>query len=671
MVFSTASYAGSLSSFNSNSFSSSDISIDRVRVNGQAFAEGRTNFLQDSVNNLDVVVSLTAIKDLSNIHVEAILTDSSSGRTVADSSGTFILNTNQSTLVALSLQLIDSLKSQKNFQLEIKVVGLDGNTKTKTYGLKFTGGKRGTGVLDLSINRVKVNDKVVATSRTNFIDRSNDFDVLVEFTALEDLKDAHVEAVLRDLKSGDVVADASPNFDLNQDSSSSILLKVELLGKLKQSDSFELTVKIIDADGHSIQQVYGLNTKARGQVSGAGRQLDVSVDNVEFESKVLAENQNNFLVIKDNKKDFSVRVRLTSLENAKDVHIDTILTFENGDVVADSSTTFDIIKDQNAVKSFQLPSIIKSEQNNFKLVVRVVNADGDSEEKSYGLVISQKEFPFIISSISLSPESNVEAGKSLIAKLTFKNSGVVPLEGVNARVSIPELGVSSTKFVDQIKNNKLSELSEDFILKILDTVPTGTYTVKSEISSQFGGASEVKEIPVYVLGKDEQSNPFANEKLVVNVPILRQDISNDGSEKVYPITLTNEGAGAKTYSLLFDIPQGVNLRLSDANVLVIKPKESKTINIYASTTSNIKGEHIFLITIRSNDNVLKELSLTGNFIVAKGTSSPAQYSFEIFLIIVVAIIILGLSFAVAKYIQSNKQNISDEIPDKESGEAYY
>jgi len=73
-----------------------DVSIDRAKVNGKALAESKTNFLEES-NELDVQVALTAIKDLSNIHVEAVLTNPKTGNTIADSSGTFILKTNQST----------------------------------------------------------------------------------------------------------------------------------------------------------------------------------------------------------------------------------------------------------------------------------------------------------------------------------------------------------------------------------------------------------------------------------------------------------------------------------------------------------------------------------------------------------------------------------------------
>lgn len=648
-----------------------DVSIDRVRVNGRAFAESETNFIQDT-NDLDIVASLTAIKDISNIHVEAILVDQGSGRTIADSSGTFSLKANQNTLVALSHKLIDRLKRQKNFRLEIKVVDVKGNTETKSYGLRFTGAEPGVGKLDVSIDRIRVNSKVVAETKTNFIDESNSFDALVDFTALEDLENARVEAVLRDLRSGFVVSDATPNFNLKADNSASRSLRLELIDKLKQSNSFELTIRIIDVEGTSVQKTFGLRMEDGDGVSD--RELDMSIDSIELEGDVLAENENNFVVIDKSEKELDLRVKLTALENVKDAHIDAILTFENGDVVADATTTFSINDGQNIVKELELPVIGKFEQNNFKLKLRVVDAEGDSEEKLYGLKLSTKKFPFIISSIALSPESNIEAGKALVARLNFKNSGVVPLEGVSAKVSIPELGIASTKFIDQIKNSKLSEVREDFVLKILDSVPTGTYTLKSEIASQFGGQAEVKEIPVFILGKNEQKAQVVNDKLVINVPIVKQDIKNDGSEVIYPLILTNAGHDANAYTILLDGANWANLRLADSNVFVIKPGEAKTVNVYASTNANVIGENIFLVSIKSKDSVLKQIALKGDVAgvaPVKGLlAAKLKNVLELLLIgLVVFLVAIGFFFGVKRYMQ--KEDVSEEIPDEEQGEAYY
>ncbi|MBI2652727.1 hypothetical protein HYX00_04650 [Candidatus Woesearchaeota archaeon] len=659
-----------------------DVSIDRVRLNGQILAASRTNFINKS-NFFDVAVDLTALEELENARVEVVLKDLVSGTVVADATPNFNLQSDSSTSKLLRLALFDRLRDSNSFELTVRIEDTEGNIVENIYGIRTKDGISAFGgrqSFEVSIDRVRVNGKVVAQSRTNFIDKSNSFDVSVDVTALTDLENTHIEAILRDLNSGTVVADATPNFNLQSDSSTSRLLRVELLDRLKQSNSFELTIKIIDAEGSSIQQTYGLrmrdsNGNSNGISGAGGRALDISIDSVEVGSKTLAENENNFVIIGEDKKELSLRVRLTSLEDVENAHIDAVLTFENGDVVADATTTFNIGKDQNAVKNLELPLIGKFEQNSFKLKVRVADAEGDSEEKLYGLKLSQKKFPFVISSISLSPEDNIQAGKNLVAKLSFKNSGVVPLEGINAKVSIPELGVSSTRFIDQIKNSKLTEVREDFILRVLDDVQTGTYTVRSEIASQFGGESEVKEIPVFILGKSEQTQQIVNDKLIINAPIITQDIKNDGSEVIYSLILTNEGKDANTYTLLLDGANWANLRLSESNTFVLRPKESKTINVYASTKENVLGEQIFIVAIRSNDKVLKNIPLKGNVISAvapKGIAANLKNVLEVVLLgVAVFLAAIGFFFGVKKYLKSNSKEISEEIPDQEQGEAYY
>lgn len=662
-LFSGISYAGT------SGFSGFDVSIDRVRVNGDVVSESKSNLIDDA-NAFSVIVEFTAVRALEDGHVEAVLRGRQSSDVVSDATSNLDLAEGQNSIAVLSLALTDGLKREDEFDLTIKIVDVRGNSEQKTYGIK-TRQTITRGALDVSIDRVRVNDKVVASSRTNFIKESNDFDVLVEFTALEDMEDAHAEAILKDLKSGNVVADASPNFDLSSDTSSSKLLRLELLDNLKDSNSFELTVRIADAEGDAVQKVYGIRMRdGNGAISGgASRGLDISIDSIEVESKVVAENENNFVIIGEGKKELDLRVRLTSLEDIEDAHIDAVLAFENGDVVADATTTFDIADGDSLVKKLELPLIGRFEQNSFKLKVKVVDAEGDSEEKIYGLKISQKKFPFVVSSISLSPESNVQAGKNLAVKLNFKNSGVVPLDGINAVISMPELGVSSTKFIGQIKNSdNLAEISDEFILKILDNVPTGTYTVRAEITSQFGGESEIREIPVFILGTGEQNRQIFNDKLVINVPTLKQNIKNDGSEVVYPIILTNEGKDANAYTLLLDGANWADLRLSDANTFIIKPKESKTINIFASSKENAAGEQIFLVTIQSNDKVLKQLPLKGNVVPAKGLLASKLKNFlEIVLIgFVVLLVAVGVFFGVKRLMQNNSEEVSEQVK-----ETYY
>jgi hypothetical protein len=319
--------------------------------------------------------------------------------------------------------------------------------------------------------------------------------------------------------------------------------------------------------------------------------------------------------------------------------------------------------------SLDLSLIGVFEQSDFRLRIKVIDAEGNFEEKVYGLRISQKEFPFIISSIALQPEDNVDSGKNLFVKVNFRNVGILPLEGIKVRASIPEFGVTATRFVDQLKARG-DEISSEFVLKIPDTSQSGTYTVRAEIFSQFGGESEIKEITFFVIGTDDQMQQVINDKLVINVPILRQNIPNDGTEAMYQLKLTNQGPDAETYTLLLDGSKWAALRLDDSNVMVLKPKESKTFNIFASTTAKPSVQS-FLATVESDDKALSQIQFTGNILSSGKVALSAKLKSALKIIvigIVVLLVAIGLYFGIRKYTEAED---TEEEYGYEQVESYY
>ncbi len=666
ILLSNISYAGS--SFFSSGF---DISIDRVIVNNQVVGQSKSNLLDDS-DTFFLSVDVTAVQDLQAGHVEAVLRGKQSGNVVADSTGIFDLFAGESTTAFLTLRLTDGLTRENDYDLTVKVVNARGSSEQKTYGIKTKRSTSVRGALDVSIDRVKVNSRVVASSTSNFIDENDNFDVSVEFTALESVENARVEAVLKDLDSGSVVADASPNFNLAKDSSASKLLRLELLDKLKRSGSFELAVKIVDTEGNAVKQVYGIRMKGENIASS---NLDISVDSVEVENRVLAVEENNFVLIGESKKDIDLRVKFTALENIKGARIDAILSFANGDVVADTTSTFNASKDEQVTQSLRLNLVSKFKQNDFTLKVIVKDSDGNFVEKTYDLRISEQKFPFFVSNIKLNPEESVQAGKSLSVTLVIKHSGVVQLDGITAKASIPYLDLSSTKLLSG-KDSNSEEIEQEFILKIPDNVEPGTYRLRAEIANQFDNNKESREIMFSVKGKPEQVNEVI-DGFSINAPIGKQNMKNDGSEVTYPITLTNNGDNTKSFSIVLDGWGWADLRLSEASAFVLKPQESKTVNVFASTQTKESGEKTFFVAVKSNDQVTRQIPLKANIIPVTVFSFMAlslKGLLEALLILtLIALVAVGMIYGTREFSRKGdkEQSEADKIPNSSQGEAYY
>ena len=656
-----------------------DISINRVSVNGDVVTESTTNVIQDA-NSYAVLVEFTSVGVLENGHVEAILRGRQSGLTVSDSSTVFNLGNNQSSAVALRLNLINALRREKDFDLTIRIVDDKGNVEQKVYPITVrTGFNSGAGGnLDLSIDRVRVNGQIVAVAQSNFIDDASTFAVLVDITALEDITNAHGEAILKDLRTGQVVSDATSNFNLAQDNSTTLGMNLNLLNGMKRDDSFELTIRIVDAQGNSVQKIYGLATKGHGANGAKGNgALDISIDTAELEKKTLAEEESNFVIISDSLKEANLKVRVTSLENIENAHIDAILTYGNGDSVSDATLNFNIDDGQSVFKTLKLPLVPYFRENDFKLKIKVTDTEGDFVEKEYGLKLSRQQFPFFIDRLSTNPDESVEPGKNLQVSVDVGTYGLVPSKGLKLAVSIPELGISSIKFIDD-KTSSLKDIKEEFTLKIPQNTDEGSYTVRAEVSSLFNNAeTDSREVPINILTINNQLIQNGNDKLLIKVAVVNQDLKNDGGEVIYPIIFTNQGPSTKSYMLALDPSNWANLRLSESNVFVLKPGQTKTIYVYASAKDNFKGEQTFTAIVKTDGKILKQIPLKANVIESKKNSMFTMRDLLKYSLIaaVVLLVAFGIIVGMRDYTANNGEQPFDgsytQIPDEEAGELYY
>ena len=656
-------FAGTSGTF-SGSSSGFDVSIDRVIANSQVVSQSRNNLLADS-NVFALTVDATAIKTLEKGHIEATLRGRQSGDSVADSTATFDIAANTSFNRPLNLVLNDGLRRENDFELTVKIVDARGRSEQKTYGIK-TGQTTRSGGLDVSIDRVRLNNQVLAASRNTLVNENDTFAVLVDFTSLEESDFTHVEAVLRDLNTGNSVADSTATSNIAQDSTNTAALRLNLVDDMDKSDAFELIVKISNAEGQSVKQTYGVRMDENLMgVNG----LDLSIDSVEVEDNILTTDGRNFVDLGDNRKNLDVKVKMTSLEKIDGARIDAVLTFENGNTVADTTATFNIGKDESAAKDLELSLIGKFIESNLKLKIKVTDTEGSSTERTYELRLSRQKNPFLLSSISLN-DGNIQAGKSLGIGLNIRNMGVAPIEAVVAKVSIDELGISSTRFVDKISSSN----KEEFILKIPENANAGTYTIKAEVTSQFSSEAETSEISFTIGGKSEEA--ASGNKLRINVPVTSQNLNNDGREAAYQVTFTNNDVNTHLYTIMLGNGESLDLRLGESNTFVLKPKDSNTINVYASTRAKEAGEQSFNVLVRENQKTISTIQLKANVNVQSGIfgSGLKAVLMVILILITIGLAGLGAAFGIRNYLQKDEaeddadESITKEIP---TGEAYY
>jgi uncharacterized membrane protein len=410
-------------------------------------------------------------------------------------------------------------------------------------------------------------------------------------------------------------------------------------------------------------------------VCGMASAVPVAIEEVKVNGDVVEKTSENYVYDFDKNQDLEVKVRVTACEDVDDVQIEaTIRGYDHKDLMQDITDVFDMKEGVTYTKTLEIPLRLRMEQDTYKLRILITNRDGDTTEETYELKIDTKRHLLMIKDVILSPEYEVDAGRALLAAVRVKNYGERDEEGIKVKVSIPELGVSASDYVDELDKEETSDdddeddetTSEELYLRIPSDAETGEYTLVVELTYDDGDETEVEEMTIKVRG-EEAAVSAEKEKTIITLAADTQTATKGGAEAVYPITITNAGSESKTYVVSADGASSLNFRISPSNVLVIGAGESKAVNVYvAASQSAAAGEQMFSVTVKSGENTLKDIPMKLN--VAEGQVSgwsQIKRGLEIGLVVlVILIVILGL------IIGFNKLKGSEEEESKE-GETYY
>lgn len=394
----------------------------------------------------------------------------------------------------------------------------------------------------------------------------------------------------------------------------------------------------------------------------------VTIDRVSIDSNTVTQSSTNTILDVERGSNLPVKVTITSTTNIEDVEIEAVLRgVDSSDKVEDITDVFDAKAGVTYVKKLNLPLIAKMDQDRYLLRIRVTDRDSATVEQTYSLEVDTKRHDVEIKDIVLSPNTEVKAGRALLATVRLRNRGEEDQDGVKVVVSIPELGVSASDFVDELEredDNDDQATTEEMFLRIPDNAQTGNYNVKVEVFFDDGDKKNVKETSIFVLADESQAKPSSQDKTIIAVGADAQSVQRGGSEAAYPLTLTNSGTSSKTYLVAADGASWASFRISPSNVVVVGAGESKAVTVYVKAKDNAPaGQQTFSVTISSDDKVLKQLALSAN-VGEKSGASQLKRGLEVGLVVlVILLVIIGL------IIGFSKLRGDDEDEDKEK--TYY
>ena len=387
-----------------------------------------------------------------------------------------------------------------------------------------------------------------------------------------------------------------------------------------------------------------------------------SINLVRVDGTTVTQSSTNMILDVERGENIPVKVTITPTTNMDDVEIEVVLRgVDSNDKVEDITDVFDAKAGVTYVKTLSLPLIQKMDQDRYLLRVRVTDRDSATVEQTYSLEIDTKRHDVEVRDIVLSPNTEVKAGRALLATVRLRNRGEEDQDGVKVVVSIPELGVSASDFVDELEREDDDDdqaTTEEMFLRIPDNAKTGEYTVKVEVFFDDGDKKNVKETKILVLADDSlQGKPSQQDKTIIAVGADAQSVQRAGAEVAYPLTLTNSGTSSKTYIVSADGASWATFRISPSNVVVVGAGESKAVTVYVKAKDNAPvGAQTFSVSISSDDKVLKQLAFSAN-VAEKSGASQSKRGLEVGLVVlVILLVIIGLIIGFSKLRGDDEEN---------------
>ena len=393
----------------------------------------------------------------------------------------------------------------------------------------------------------------------------------------------------------------------------------------------------------------------------------ITINDVLLDGNHLGDGTNTINGI-DRGDEYAVKVRITSDVALSDVQIEAYIRgYDHDDRIEDITDVFDMKAGVRYTKELTLTFPQRMDQDIYQLRVRVEGRGGETAYIDYDLEVDTGRHNLVIKDVVFSPEGSVKAGRALLASVRLKNYGEKDEEGIKIKVSVPDLGISASDYIDELEADE-STTSEEIYLRVPSCTAEGTYDVKVEVIYDDGDEKEVEMAEIKVISGEscEVGASDSGLKPTIAYDSSAQDVTTEGA--IYTLTMSNPTNSAKTITI------GVNgvdvfgsARVSPSNVLILGAGETKTVYVYVTADKDtVSGQYSFSATVSGLGTTAQEIAFTANVVGSVGLGlGSVKKALEVGLVVlVVVLVVLGL------IIGFRKLN-SDEDDMEEEGKTYY
>ena len=374
--------------------------------------------------------------------------------------------------------------------------------------------------------------------------------------------------------------------------------------------------------------------------------LPVVIDSVEVEDVELDADSNNRLDI-ERGEEIEVEVRFTATDFADNVEVRaSIRGYEYNDYndVSDSTHVFDIEPNTTYVKRLHLMLPDDIEKDSYRLRVEISDRNSREITQRYSLLIDEARHRLRFEDVLVNPSSAVKAGRALLTTVRLENMGQKDENNVKVTVSIPELGLSVSDFIDEIERDE-SEETEEMFMRFDTCAKAGDYELLVEVKYDRARETMSKSMLVRVLENDQCDD---GKKAAPSIIIGSTSLTIKGGESAaVPITIANNAKSSKSFSLALSGAEDFEYSISPGATAVLAPGESQSFAVSLTPKKGWEGSKALTLSITSGSEKVYDTVI--NVSVEKNKSFGAAGVLEVILIIlVVVLVILGVILGVTR-----------------------
>ncbi|MBI4144500.1 hypothetical protein HY486_04595 [Candidatus Woesearchaeota archaeon] len=346
--------------------------------------------------------------------------------------------------------------------------------------------------------------------------------------------------------------------------------------------------------------------------------LPVTIDTVEIDDVLLQPSSTTRLDI-ERGQNINVRVKITAQANLPNVELLGFLSgYEFNDIpnerISDVTQLFDLQSNVSYVRTLQIPLPSDAQVDDYKLRIIVSDRFGESTNANFNFKIDAERHSLKIEDVLLIPGARIRSGSALLARVRIENKGQRDENDVKVVVSLPALGVSATDYIDEIQNSDRQDETEEMFLRLPRCAEPGIYKLNVDVFFNDNRRKESTTRDVQIIEDSTCAQPTTPTSTTGQGTIVAAtQLVNlvQGESTIVPFSITNPGRTQQPYTISFQAPQGLNIKVSPTSSIIVAPGKTETLYV-SLEAKDITGTQVVTAIVTSGTETLQTTNITVN-----------------------------------------------------------